>query len=74
MSEKLRVDAGLMKEHKAAVNGALYPRPSSTWNDAVIQDKPDKRPIMGVAKWLLAFALAALVAAGLWYAKHGGVR
>ncbi len=53
MSERVRVDAGLMKEHKAAVSTMLYPRASSKWNDAVIQDGPPPRRSGGVIVWLL---------------------
>jgi hypothetical protein len=53
MSERVKVDAGMMKEHKAAVSTMLYPRPSSKWNDAVIQDGPPPRRPGGVIVWLL---------------------
>ena len=70
MSERVRVDAGMMKEHKAAVNGALYPRPSSTWNDAVVQDKPEKR-VSGVWVGLLLTGLALACAIGAYLAVTG---
>jgi hypothetical protein len=69
MSEKIRVDAGLMKEHKAAVSN-LYPRPSSKWNDAVIQDGPAKR-VSGVWVGLLLTGLALACAIGAYLAVTG---
>jgi hypothetical protein len=64
MSEKVKVDAGMMKEHKAAVSTMLYPRRRCKWNGAVIQDGPPPRRPGGVIVWLLLGAgigLAAII-------------
>ena len=70
MSNKLRVDRGLMKEHKAAVSTMLYPRASSKWNDAVIQDGPERR-VSGVWVGLLLTGLALACAIGAYLAVTG---
>jgi hypothetical protein len=44
-------------------------------HDIVVQDEPERRGPSGAFIWMvIGWMLVALVAAGLWYAKHGGVR